>query len=125
MILLLSATVAVLFGCGVYLVLHPGALRVVAGTVLLTNAVIFFLLAVSDAAPAAPILPFDERAGDVADPVVQALALTAIVIGFAVTAVLLAFTYRLFVAHRTLLLQEVARAEVGDDDFDPREDSWC
>ncbi len=46
------------------------------------------------------------------DPLVQAMALTALVIGFAVAALLLAMVYRLYTSHRTIDLEEIADMEM-------------
>lgn len=54
----------------------------------------------------APILdnavPATEAVSRIIDPLPQALVLTAIVIGLGVTALMLAYAYRLFVTRRTL-----------------------
>jgi multicomponent Na+:H+ antiporter subunit C len=54
----------------------------------------------------APILdasvPVAEAARRIIDPLPQALVLTAIVIGLGVTALMLAYAYRLYVTHGTL-----------------------
>jgi multicomponent Na+:H+ antiporter subunit C len=121
MILVLAIVTAVLFAGGIFLILQVDAMRVVAGTILISNAAIFFLLAGPGDAAVAPILPAP-RESQVADPVVQALGLTAIVIGFAVTAVLLGLTHRLFVARGTLDLEELAKAEQRDVEEDVKQD---
>ena len=46
------------------------------------------------------------------DPLVQAMALTALVIGFSVAALLLAMVYRLYVTHRTVDAEEIADYEM-------------
>ena len=46
------------------------------------------------------------------DPLVQAMALTALVIGFGVAALLLAMVYRLYVSHRTVDAEEIADYEM-------------
>ena len=48
---------------------------------------------------------------DVADPLVQALTLTAIVITFGVTSLLLSLIYRVYLAHATLDTDTLAEAE--------------
>jgi multicomponent Na+:H+ antiporter subunit C len=59
---------------------------------------------------AAPIYPLPES-GEVADPLVQAMTLTAIVITFGVTALLLSLIYRVYIAHSTLDTDTLAAAE--------------
>ena len=109
---LLAAVVAVLFGAGAYLVLKPDLFRVVAGLLLISNAANLTLMASGMTRGDAPIRPFP--GGPVADPLVQALTLTAIVIGFAVTALLLALVYRVFTSHRTVDLDDLSRDEARD-----------
>ncbi len=50
---------------------------------------------------------YEDAAGIMVDPVPQALVLTAIVIGFAVTAVALSLVIRLFRHHHTLEIDEI------------------
>jgi multisubunit Na+/H+ antiporter MnhC subunit len=58
----------------------------------------------------APILnaavPVEEAAARIIDPVPQALVLTAIVIGVGVTALMLAYAYKLYESKRTLDIAE-------------------
>ena len=46
------------------------------------------------------------------DPLVQAMALTALVIGSGTAALLLAMVYRLYVSHRTVDAEEIADYEM-------------
>lgn len=82
--------IAVLFGTGTYLVLHRTLTRIVLGVGMLGNGVNVLLVATGDRPGAPPIVGRD----DTTDPVPQALVLTAIVIGFAVVAFLLALAWR-------------------------------
>jgi multicomponent Na+:H+ antiporter subunit C len=50
----------------------------------------------------------------VSDPLVQAMALTALVIGFGVAALLFAMVHQLYASHRTMDLEEIADAEVRE-----------
>jgi multicomponent K+:H+ antiporter subunit C len=90
-----------LAGCGTWLMLRRRTFPVVLGLTLLSYAVNLFLFASGGLTPDAPPLI---RAGaeTYADPLSQALVLTAIVIGFGMTAYLLALALR-------------ARAESGHD----------
>jgi multicomponent Na+:H+ antiporter subunit C len=83
--------IAVLAGIGTYLVMHRTLTRIILGLGLLGNAINLLILSSGDGPGAAPIVGRD---GDFTDPVPQALVLTAIVIGFAVTSFLLAMAYR-------------------------------
>ena len=55
----------------------------------------------------APIFSGDALSENMVDPVLQALVLTAIVIGFAVTAVALSLVIRLYRHHGTLEIDEI------------------
>ena len=110
MILLFSGVVAVLFGTGAFLMLKADLFRVVVGMVMISNAAILALIGSGLSRGAAPIHPLpDDR---LSDPLVQAMALTAIVIGFAVTALLLAIAYRVYTSHESVDLDELSREEV-------------
>lgn len=110
MILLFSGVVAVLFGTGAFLMLKADLFRVVVGMVMISNAAILALIGSGLSRGAAPIHPLpDER---LSDPLVQAMALTAIVIGFGVTALLLAIAYRVYTSHESVDLDELSREEV-------------
>jgi len=96
-ILLFSGVVAVLFGTGAFLMLKADLFRVVVGMVMISNAAILALIGSGLSRGAAPIHPLpDER---LSDPLVQALTLTALVIGFGVTALLLGLAYRVYTTH--------------------------
>jgi len=95
MTLALALVGAILFGTGAYLMLKRDLFRVVAGIILISNAVTFFIVAAGLTHGAAPIYPLPEGR-PVSDPLVQAMALTAIVITFGVTALLLSLVYRVY-----------------------------
>lgn len=93
--LILIIVMAVLFAAGVYAMLERSLTRVLIGFMLLGNATNLLLLIVMGVPGNAPFFdPESGSAGDVSDPLPQALTLTAIVITFAVTAFLLALIYR-------------------------------
>lgn len=115
MTLLISAVVGIVFGSGCYLLLKGDLFRVVAGTVLISNAAILTLLAAGFTRGAAPIRPFP-RASPVSDPLVQALALTALIIGFGVTALLLTVAFRVYASSRTVDLDQLSQIEASRED---------
>lgn len=93
--LLLLPLIAVIMASGVYLVLDRTLLRVVIGLGLISNATNLALMVTSGLeAGAAPIVSDAPKL--LVDPLPQALILTAIVIGFGVTALLLALSYRTY-----------------------------
>jgi multicomponent Na+:H+ antiporter subunit C len=94
MILTMAVVVGVLFGGGTYLVLQRTLTRVILGLGLWGYAVNLLLLMAGGRAGAPPLLNDAPPAGGFADPLPQAMALTAIVITFAITAFLLTLAYR-------------------------------
>jgi multicomponent K+:H+ antiporter subunit C len=89
--LILAGAIGVLTGAGVWLVLRPRTFQVIVGLTLLSYAVNLFIFSTGGLRIGAePILKGPTGAlADYADPLPQALVLTAIVIGFATTALLL------------------------------------
>jgi multicomponent Na+:H+ antiporter subunit C len=106
--LIFALGVGVLFGTGAYLLLHRDLLRVVIGVVLISQASVLTLVAAGLSRGRAAIYPLD---APISDPLSQAMALTAIVIGLAVTALLLVLVLRVVRAYRTRELGEVAETE--------------
>ena len=82
--LLLSALIGLLTTCGVFLLLRAHTFPVVVGLTLLSYAVNLFLFAMGRLKENAP--PILGTNPNPTDPLPQALVLTAIVIGFAMTA---------------------------------------
>lgn len=94
MILTMALVVGVLFGGGTYLVLQRTLTRIILGLGLWGYAVNLLLLMAGGPPGSAPVLNDSRPIGGYADPLPQAMALTAIVITFAITAFLLALAYR-------------------------------
>jgi multicomponent Na+:H+ antiporter subunit C len=109
MTVLFAATVGLLFGSGAYLLLKPDLFRIVVGIVLVANAANLTLIASGLGRGRSPVLPTGGET--VSDPLVQAMTVTAIVIGLAVTALLLSLAYRVYTSHRTVDLDELSHAE--------------
>ena len=107
----LALGIGVLTGSGVWLILRPRTFQVIVGLSLLSYAVNLFIISMGRLGTRnAPVLA-EKTAGDpsqFADPLPQALVLTAIVISFATTALLL-----------VVLL--AARGLTGTDHVDGRE----
>lgn len=114
-----ALTAAVLLSCGIYMMLSRNLIRIVLGLALLStaiNLVIFLTGRVRSAAP--PLVPDGETVlGASADPLPQALVLTAIVIGFALTIVLAALALRLYRGEGTLDTARGGPAERLGDPF--------
>ncbi|HLU20586.1 MAG TPA: Na+/H+ antiporter subunit C [Pusillimonas sp.] len=109
--IILALGIGVLTGSGVWLILRPRTFQVIIGLSLLAYAVNLFIFSMGRLrVSAAPVI---DKAGDIdpslyTDPVPQALVLTAIVIGFATTALFL-----------VVLL--ASRGFAGNDHVDGRE----
>lgn len=84
--------IGVLFSVGSYLLLQRSLTRIVLGIGILANGVNVLILATGSRQGIPPIL--GSSSGPFTDPVPQALVLTAIVIGFALTAFLVAMAWR-------------------------------
>jgi multicomponent K+:H+ antiporter subunit C len=101
---LMAMLIGVLTACGVYLMLRARTFPVVLGLTLLSYAVNLFLFSMGRLAVGQPPVLGVGLPGH-ADPLPQALVLTAIVIGFAMTAFVIMLALR-------------ARAELGNDHVD-------
>ena len=99
MTLALAATVGVLYAVGTYLLLQRTLTRIVIGLALLGHGANLLLL-LAGGPPGAPPLIGNDPLQRVADPLPQAMALTAIVITFGVLAFLLALAYRSWLVTR-------------------------
>ena len=86
-----AIAVGVVFGSGVWLVLRPRTFQLITGLLLMSYAVNLFIFAMGrlwvNQAPITPAPGMDPA--QLADPLPQSLVLTAIVIGFATTALYL------------------------------------
>lgn len=106
---LVALVIAVLVSCGVYLLLRSRTFPVILGLTLLSYAVNLFIFVMGRLRTGAPaVIGSSDKVSSTAsyaDPLPQALVLTAIVIGFAMTAFLLVLALR-------------ARAELGNDHVD-------
>lgn len=90
--IVLALGIGVLAGSGAWLMLRPRTFQVIIGLSLLSYAVNLFILATGRLRGAAAPILASHAAGDptrYADPLPQALVLTAIVISFATTALFL------------------------------------
>jgi multicomponent K+:H+ antiporter subunit C len=91
--LLIASAIGLLTACGVYLMLRGRTFAVVLGLTLLAYAVNLFIFATGRLTVGSPALVAD-GAATWADPLPQALVLTAIVIGFATTGFVLELALR-------------------------------
>lgn len=103
----LVVTIGVLYATGTYLLLQRSLTRILVGFGLLGHGANLLLLAAGGGRGEAPIIGATD--GPVADPLPQAMALTAIVITFAVVALLLALAMRSW---------QLTRSDVVEDDLE-------
>lgn len=97
MTLVMPLLVGLLFSAALFLMLRPHLMRIGMGIILLTNATNLFLFSaggISKSGP--PIISFNEEKiiSETANPLAQALILTAIVIGFSILSFVIALVYR-------------------------------
>ena len=115
-----------LFGCGMYMVLSRHLVRMLLGLSLMTTAVNLMLFQAGRIGSVQPplIRAGADRLQHSADPLPQALVLTAIVIGLALTVVLASIALRAYRDHGTLVSDEIFSAErLGDPNAkDTRDD---
>lgn len=121
MTLLLSLAIATLFGAGATLLLKSDLIRIVVGMVLISNAANLFIMSSGLSRGAAPLYPLPEGSL-VSDPLVQAMTLTAIVISFSITALLLSIAYRAYLDLESVELDELEEAEEREES--EQEQEW-
>lgn len=117
--LILALIVGVLFACGVYALLRRSLIRLVIGLVLISQAANLLIITVAGLTrDRPPIGDADQVAAadhaSIADPLPQALVLTAIVISFGVVAFALVLVRRAFHTLGTDDLDEVPTTDVSD-----------
>jgi multicomponent Na+:H+ antiporter subunit C len=83
--------IGVLFAVGSYLLMERSLTRIALGVGVIGNGINLLIIATGSRSGEAPILGRD---GELADPLPQALVLTAIVIGFGLLSFLLALAWR-------------------------------
>lgn len=110
MSVLLALTASVLFGLGTWLLLQRRLTRIVIGLGLIGHGTNILLLTSGGGGGLPPVIGTGDE-DEFADPLPQALALTAIVITFGVTAFLLAMAYRSW---------QLTHDDVVADDYEDR-----
>lgn len=106
---LIATVIGLLVACAIYLLLRARTFAVILGLTLLSYAVNLFLLAMGRLTTQQPPLILPDQT-HYADPLPQALVLTAIVIGFGMTAFVVVLALR-------------ALGELDTDHVDGRKDS--
>ena len=112
---LLAILVGALYAAGLYLMMRRSIVKLILGLALLghaANLLIFTIGRLNNGQP--PLIPdgFEQMTGSFADPLPQALILTAIVIGFGVQAFALVLVKRVYQTLGTDDLKEIHDADV-------------
>lgn len=124
---LLAITSGVLFAASFYLLLRRNLLRFVVGLIMLSNAVnllIFIMGRLTQGNP--PLIPFGEHVPPTpyANPLPQALILTAIVISFGLLAFTLVLVHRNYLTTDTLDSDALEAAEPTEYTDDNAGETW-
>ena len=111
MLLETACLVGFLFACGTFLILRRSFVQILFGFVILGNAANLLVLALSGPPEGkrVPIVSASATTQPMVDPLPQALILTAIVIGFGMTAYLVILLYRIFLDHQTTNVRDLYR----------------
>jgi multicomponent Na+:H+ antiporter subunit C len=102
----LALVLGTLFALGTFLVLRRDLVRVVWGLAIMSQAANVYLVTMGGLGGGVPFVSHGDH-GATTDPLVQALVLTAIVIGFGTTAFALGLSYRVYQTNGTIDLREV------------------
>lgn len=95
--IIMSVAIGLMFMAAVYLILSKSLIRIIIGTGLLSHGAHLLLLTMGGlGGTAPPVVAEGVTVADYADPLPQALILTAIVIAFAVTSFFLVLAYRAY-----------------------------
>lgn len=108
---ILAVALGTLYAVGTFLVLRRDIVRVAWGVTIISQATNVYLVTMGGIGGSVPVLAGHGHGVDpasITDPLVQALVLTAIVIGFGTTAFALVLTYRVYEEHGTIDLTELA-----------------
>jgi multicomponent Na+:H+ antiporter subunit C len=108
--LMISVLVGVLYGTGFYFLLSRSLIKLILGIIFLSNATNLLLLVASGIGFGKPP-PFITEGGNenFADPLPQALILTAIVISFGIIAFFLVLKYKFYQATGTADIDELRK----------------
>jgi multicomponent Na+:H+ antiporter subunit C len=112
--IILSILTGLLFAAGLFLMLHKGMVKLILGIMMLsyaTNLFIFIVARITRGLPAIIPRNQDVLANSFADPVSQALILTAIVIGFGIQAFAIVLIKRVYAATGTTNMDELNKTD--------------
>lgn len=119
--LIYSAGIAAIMACGLYLLLSRHVMRIVYGVILISASVNLALFLAGRIGPnPPPVIPSGETvlSAGAANPLPQALVLTAIVIGFSLVAFVAALALQTFRTTGTLDSRKLNQAEALGSPYD-------
>jgi multicomponent Na+:H+ antiporter subunit C len=119
--LIYSAGIAAIMACGLYLLLSRHVMRIVYGVILISASVNLALFLAGRIGPnPPPVIPSGDTvlSAGAANPLPQALVLTAIVIGFSLVAFAAALALQTFRATGTLDSRKLNQAEALGSPYD-------
>jgi multicomponent Na+:H+ antiporter subunit C len=99
--LIMAIVIGIMFAGGTFMILRPSLIRIVIGFGLYSNAANLLLIACGGYTPTQQAPFIRDGAGPFMDPLPPDIILTAIVISFAVGALLLTVSYRVYMDHGT------------------------
>jgi|SRR3954451_3478214 multicomponent Na+:H+ antiporter subunit C len=97
---IMSILVGLFFTIGTYLILSKNMLRIILGTSVISHGINLLIMTMGGLKTGSPPL-LSEKTLSFTDAIPQALILTAIVINFAVTALLLVLSYKIYKVYGT------------------------
>ena len=115
---LIALVTGTMVAVGVYLQLQRDLVRKIIGVVVLSNSIHLLIFAMGRLTRAAsPLIPPGQKypPEGIANPLSQALILTAIVIGFGLLAFSLVLIYRLYQSRGTVDADAIIEATLGDE----------
>ncbi len=123
--LIIALTVAIIFSVGVYMSLTRNLLRVYIGIMMISYSVILFIIAAGFNFGAAPIYPLDHQR-PISDPLVQALALTAVVISFGTSGLVFALLKQVYITQGSIDRLDLDEDEIKErDQLSTTKDELC
>lgn len=109
---LLPIVTGILYSAGLYLILHRSFMKLILGIILMGHASNLFLFVISRLSKTPALLDDNEVSlAEMADPVPQALILTAIVIGFGIQAFAIVLLKRAYQAKKTDDLDDLTNTD--------------
>ncbi len=99
----------ILFSCGIYCILRKrNIIKIILGIIIAEYAVnLFFILVAYRMEGRSPILSSEVEIVNMVDPLPQVLVLTAIVIGLATTALMVALAMRIYEKYKTFDITKI------------------